>query len=518
MAPERLKPPAGPGPGPGPAGPANPGPGQAARVAGGPLAPAHPEFDLFARKPREQRVLTVAELTREVKALLEGRFPQVLVKGEVSNLKAPSSGHLYFTLKDADACVDAVLFRTEARRLRFSVQNGMSLLLRARLTLYEPQGRYQLVCDAVEPLGAGALQVAFEQLKEKLSKEGLFDKNRKRALPFLPRRIAIVTSPSGAAVHDFLRVLQRRFPNLPVLVVPVRVQGEGAAQEIARGIRRASTQPGVEVVVVARGGGSIEDLWAFNEEVVARALAACTVPTVSAIGHEVDFTIADYAADARAATPTAAAEMLARVKDELVAELAARRARLLRAWRAAAERRVAQMERARARIADPRRLIGDRRLRLDRSRQRLEDLLGSALAAHTAELRKLRERLELQHPRERLHRLRREVARLEEKLKALMARVLAARHHRFQGLAGRLDALSPLRVLARGYAVTFDERGHALTSTAQVKPGDQVRVRLHHGELTARVLDVSAPPAVRALSVASSPGLPADDPAEPDRS
>ena len=463
MAPERLKPP----------GPASP----------------HPEFDLFARKPREQRVLSVSELTREVKALLEGRFPQVLVKGEVSNLKAPSSGHLYFTLKDEGACVDAVLFRTEARRLRFSVQNGMSLLARARLTLYEPQGRYQLVCDAVEPLGAGALQVAFEQLKEKLSKEGLFDKERKRALPFLPRRIAIVTSPSGAVVHDFLRVLHRRFPNLPVLVVPVRVQGEGAAQEIARGIRRASAQPAVEVVVVARGGGSLEDLWAFNEEVVARALAACTVPTVSAVGHEVDFTSADYAAGVRAPTPTAAAELLARVKDELVADLAARRARLLRAWRAGTDKRAAQLDRARARIADPRRLIGDRRLRLDRSRQRLEDLLADALSARAAGLRKLRERLEQQHPRERLHRLHREVARLEEKLKTLLARALAARHQRFQVLAGRLDALSPLRVLSRGYAVAFDERGHALTSAAAVKAFDQVRVRLHDGELTAQVLD-----------------------------
>ncbi len=454
--------------------------------------PPGPELDLFAKRPREQRVLTVGELTREVKALLEGRFPQLLVKGEVSNLKVPSSGHLYFTLKDADACIDAVLFRTEARRLRFAVQNGMSLLARARLTLYEPQGRYQLVCDAVEPLGAGALQVAFEQLKEKLSKEGLFDKNRKRALPFLPRRIAIVTSPSGAVVHDFLRVLHRRFPNLPVLVVPVRVQGEGAAQEIARGIRRACTQPGVEVVVVARGGGSIEDLWAFNEEVVARSLAACTVPTVSAVGHEVDFTIADYAADARAPTPTAAAELLAKVKDELVADIAARRARLLRAWRAGVDKRVAQLERERARIVDPRRLIGDRRLRLDRSRQRLEDLLGTTLAARATELRKLRERLEQQHPRERLHRLHREVARLQEKLKALMARALAARHHRFQGLAGRLDALSPLRVLARGYAVAFDEGGHALTSASLVRPGDQLRVRLHDGELTAQVVDAPA--------------------------
>src|SRR6266566_1984164 len=256
------------------------------------------QFNLFGQRTGP-RVYTVSELTREIKGILEGRFPSVLVKGEVSNLKAPSSGHLYFTLKDADACLDAVLFRTEARRLRFSVQNGLSLVARGRLALYEP-------------LGAGALQIAFEQLKERLQKEGLFESARKRKLPFLPRRIAVVTSPSGAAVHDFLRVLHRRFPNLPVLIVPVRVQGEGAAQEIARGIVRAAKQPRVDVVVVARGGGSLEDLWAFNEEVVARALCGCPVPTVSAVGHEVDITIADYCADVRAPTPTAAAELIGR--------------------------------------------------------------------------------------------------------------------------------------------------------------------------------------------------------------
>ena len=486
------RPGAAPAGGPAPARPeASPAPSRPAAIPGAPRpGVAQPEFDLFAKR-REQRVFTVSELTREVKALLEGRFPQLLVKGEVSNLKVPSSGHLYFTLKDADACLDAVLFRNEARRLKFSVQNGLSLLARGRITLYEPSGRYQLVCDAVEPLGAGALQIAFEQLKERLGKEGLFAPEKKRKLPFLPRRIAIVTSPSGAAVHDFLRVLHRRFPNLPVLVVPVRVQGEGAAQEIARGIRRASAQPGVEVVVVARGGGSIEDLWAFNEEVVARALAACTVPTVSAVGHEVDFTIADYAADVRAPTPTAAGELLAREKEELVSDLAARRARLVRAFRSGAEKRRAQLDRCRARVADPRRLIGDRRLRINALEQELIDSLGAQLAARAAKLRRLRERVEQQHPRERVHRMHREVARLEEKLRALVVRALATRRHRFQGLAGTLDALSPLRVLARGYAVAFDERGHVVSSATQVQPGEGLRVRLHDGELYAQV---KAPP------------------------
>jgi exodeoxyribonuclease VII large subunit len=447
------------------------------------------QFDLFGKRTDGPRVYSVSELTREIKAIVEGRFPSVLVKGEVSNLRAPSSGHLYFTLKDADACLDAVLFRTEARRLRFSVQNGLSLVARGRLALYEPQGRYQLVCDTVEPLGAGALQIAFEQLKERLHKEGLFDAARKRKLPFLPRRIAVVTSPSGAAVHDFLRVLHRRFPNLPVLIVPARVQGDGAAQEIARGIVRAAKQPRVDVVVVARGGGSLEDLWAFNEEVVARALCGCPVPTVSAVGHEIDVTIADYCADVRAATPTAAAELIARVKDELAVDLAQRKARLGRSMRGQLERKGGLLDKLRARVADPRRLIGDRKLRLDRARQRLEDVLQDRLAAHEQLLRTLRERLQAQHPRERLHRLEREVARLEQKLKALAGRALAARRHRYEGLTARLDALSPLKVLARGYAVAFDQRGHALIQASQVQPGEQVRVRLHEGELSAQVVE-----------------------------
>src|SRR6267154_4119952 len=452
------------------------------------------QFDLFGKRAGGPRVYSVSELTREIKAIVEGRFPSVLVKGEVSNLRAPSSGHLYFTLKDADACLDAVLFRTEARRLRFSVQNGLSLVARGRLALYEPQGRYQLVCDTVEPLGAGALQIAFEQLKERLQKEGLFESTRKRKLPFLPRRIAMVTSPSGAAVHDFLRVLHRRFPNLPVLIVPARVQGEGAAQEIARGIARGASARGVDVLVVARGGGSLEDLWPFNEEVVARALARCPVPTVSAVGHEVDYTIADFAADVRAATPTAAAEILARVKEELVADLSQRRARLIRALRADADRRRAALDSRRARLADPRRLIGERRLRLDKLAQRLESREREEIDRRGQKIAALQQRLAAAHPRAVLHRLGKNVGQLEEKLKVLARRALAGRRHRFEGLAGRLDALSPLRVLARGYSVAFDSRGHALKDAAQADRGDQIRIRLHEGELQAEVTEVAAPP------------------------
>jgi exodeoxyribonuclease VII large subunit len=453
------------------------------------------QFDLFGKRGVAEgpRVYSVSELTREIKGVLEGRFPSVWVQGEVSNVSPSSAGHVYFTLKDEGATLDAVLFRTEARRLKFQVKNGMSLVARGHLDVYEPRGQYKLICDSVEVQGAGALQIAFEQLKEKLQKEGLFSQDRKRRLPFLPRRIAVVTSPSGAAVHDFLRVLHRRFPNLPVLIVPVRVQGEGAAQEIARGIVRAAKQPRVDVVVVARGGGSLEDLWAFNEEVVARALFACPVPTVSAVGHEVDVTIADWCADLRAPTPTAAAEMLAREKTELVADLAQRRARLQRALRAQVDRKKAAMDKLRARVADPRRLVSDKQLRLDRLRQRLEDRLKADLSARQSKLRKLKERLQAQHPREKLHRLHREVARLEEKLSALVRRALTSRRQRYEGTKGRLEALDPLKVLARGYSVTFDERGHVVQSAAQVVAGERLRVRLHQGELDASVLTTRKP-------------------------
>src|SRR5437870_5151903 len=317
----------------------------------------------------------------------------------------------------------------------------------------------------------------------------------RRSLPLDPgegRGVELARAVQRAPVFHAQgrRRLPRRRP-LPhrgaeaALLRPERAVAGGARP--ARGIVGAAKQPRIDVVVVARGGGSLEDLWAFNEEVVARALCGCPVPTVSAVGHETDVTIADFCADVRAPTPTAAAELIARVKDELVAELAQRKARLGRAMRAQLERKRGQADKLRARVADPRRLIGDRKLRLDRARQRLEDLVTGQLAARQQILRALRDRLQAQHPREKLHRLEREVARLQEKLGSLAARTLAARRHRYEGLTARLDALSPLKVLARGYAVAFDARGHALVQASQVQPGERVRVRLHEGELSAQV-------------------------------
>ena len=268
-----------------------------------------------------RRIYSVAELSLEIRNLLEKQFPDVWVTGEVSNLRAAGSGHLYFTLKDETAQLRAVCFRNQARYLKFKPQDGLAVIARGRLSVYEARGEYQLYVEFLEPAGLGALQLAFEQLKQKLAAEGLFDPARKKPLPMLPRVIGVVTSPTGAVIRDILRILRRRFRNINVLLYPVKVQGEGAAQEIAQGIEYFNRQAPVDVMIVARGGGSLEDLWAFNEEVVARAIAASKIPVISAVGHETDFTIADFVADLRAPTPSAAAELVVRRKQDLATEL-----------------------------------------------------------------------------------------------------------------------------------------------------------------------------------------------------
>src|SRR5512136_2779310 len=271
-------------------------------------------MDIFADK----RILTVSRLTALIRSTLEENFEHVWVEGEVSNLSTPSSGHLYFTLKDAGAQLRCVMFKGAVRNLRFRLKDGMGLILRGRITVYEQRGDYQLIAEYAEPLGIGALQLAFEQLKERLVREGLFDESRKKPLPVLPQRIGVVTSPTGAAIHDILTVVNRRFANVQILIVPVRVQGDGAAAEIAAAIDDVNRYGAVDVMIVGRGGGSLEDLWAFNEEAVARAIARSRIPVISAVGHETDYTIADFAADLRAPTPSAAAELAVKDRDELV--------------------------------------------------------------------------------------------------------------------------------------------------------------------------------------------------------
>lgn len=479
------------------------------------------------------RILTVGDLARQIRGSLEQRFAIVHVKGEISNLRQPGSGHLYFSLKDESANIRAVLFRGQARLLRFRPDNGQEVVARGRIGFYDASGDVQIVCEALEPVGMGALALAFEQMKSKLAAEGLFARERKKPLPFLPRCIGVVTSPTGAAIRDFLRVLHRRFPGMSVRIAPARVQGEGAAEEIAIGIKRLWEKGGCDVIVVTRGGGSIEDLWAFNEEIVARAIAACPIPVVSAVGHEVDFTIADFVADLRAPTPTGAAELLAPVEVELRSGLAVTRARLARAMIRLAETKRAAVHRQQARMGDPLRRIGDARIRLDGSRRRVEGLQRRQLSTERKRLAGLLERLRNAHPAVQLRSRVRELSQLQQRLSRAMARKLAVEDETLHGtirrlrsrhprerllsaagrlgqlegrlaragerrlerertrtgeLHSRLQSLSPLRVLARGYAVAFEASGVVLLSAEKAAPGDRLHLELADGALAVDVV------------------------------
>lgn len=487
-------------------------------------------FDLFAR--RAPRVFSVSDLTRDLKAHIEGRYTAVAVEGELSNVKIHSSGHCYFVLKDARASISCAIFRTQLLRLRFEPRDGQQVLVRGRLSVYEERGVYQLLADTIEPKGAGALALRFEELKKRLAAEGLFDRGLKRPLPRIPRRIGVVTSPDGAAIADFLRVLHRRWPDMPVLVAPARVQGDGAAQEICRGIARLGRVTDVDVIVVTRGGGSLEDLWAFNEEPVARAIRRSPVPIVSAVGHETDTTISDFAADLRAATPSNAAELVVPEKTRLVAEVGELKGRLSRAMRRHLEQRHLRLEALEHRLPDHRSFVGERRMALDRLLVRAERVLRERLRGGRSGLVRARESLERAHPRSRLARQREElraledrlvkamratmreartnqsltgerlrkadpgrriaaeralVGRLEERLARRMRLVAAQEKQRLGGLAARLDALSPLRVLARGYALAFDANDHVVQSARTLAAGDGIRVRFSDGSVHATV-------------------------------
>jgi exodeoxyribonuclease VII large subunit len=394
---------------------------------------------------RTPRIYSVSELTAELKALLEDTFSGVWVEGEISNFKHHTSGHMYFTLKDDRGQLRAVMFRGSNRGLQFRPEDGLAVVVFGSVTIYEPRGEYQITVEYMEPKGLGALQLAFEQLKTRLDAEGLFDSARKRPIPLLPKKIGLVTSPSGAAIRDILQIIHRRFANVQVLIFPVRVQGEGAAAEIVEGIESLNKRVDLDVLIVARGGGSIEDLWAFNEEMVARAIYASQTPVISAVGHETDFTIADFVADVRAPTPSAAAELVISRKAEL-------------------SQRVDDLFS---------RLVSHMRYQAERSGERL---------------RSLERHLRLLSP---LERVRRQRERLREGVLALqssMSHRLALWRGELRTAAARLDSLSPLAILARGYSVCRrlpDLR--ILTRAASVAEGGRVEVLLHQGGLICRV-------------------------------
>jgi exodeoxyribonuclease VII large subunit len=432
--------------------------------------------------------LSVSEVTARLKACIESRFGMVHVEGEISNCKLWSSGHVYFTLKDDFAQLRAVVFRTTARQLKFKLEDGMHVVVRGRISVYEVKGEYQMVVDAVEPHGLGALQAAFEQLKRRLQAEGLFDPARKRALPVLPRRIGVVTSLDGAAVRDILRVITRRYPSARVVVRPARVQGDGASRDLVVALKAIARVPEVDVIIVGRGGGSAEDLWAFNDETLARAIAACPVPVISAVGHEVDFTIADFVADVRAATPSNAAEIVVDRAENFLARIGRADQRLRQALARAMERGRQTTGRLTLRLRQWPVRVALRDRDVDKLGMRLSACLRAATDRQRDRFDGLRRRLERRDARQVLAALLGRVQRADDRLRHRIGARQARADGQLRQLGGRLDALSPLAVLGRGYAVCWnDARTSIIRTRTAVQPGDAVRVTLADGDIGCRV-------------------------------
>ena len=437
-----------------------------------------------------QRIFTVSEITAVIRTTLEMAYPEVLIEGEISNARVWKTGHLYFTLKDQGAQLNAVMFRSSLRSLRFKPENGQQVMARGRLSVYEPKGEYQIVCEHLEPQGLGTLQLAFQQVKERLEQEGLFHPSRKRPLPVLPRKIGVVTSLDGAAIRDILNVLCRRQPNVHVVVSSTRVQGKGAAEEIVAGLEKLTRIPGVDVVIIARGGGSIEDLWAFNEESVARAIGATSIPIVSGIGHETDFTIADFVADLRAPTPSAAAELVAVRKDELIARTQRAQDHLRNAAAGNIQQRRSALHimESRPGLAGwPTRVAGYGR-NIAELTHRLNSATQSRIGLPLREIHLLRLRLEALSLDRQIGRIRAKSVRLDTRLTNGVNIIHANLSERVRTAANRLQTLSPLAVLSRGYAVCWTENRSAIIRAATaVKPGDSVTVTLHQGEINCEV-------------------------------
>jgi exodeoxyribonuclease VII large subunit len=436
-----------------------------------------------------RRIWRVADLVGAVRTTVERSYADVWIEGEISNLRVAESGHMYFALKDGDAMLKVVMFRMQARLLRFRPDNGMQIIARGRVTIYDQRGELQLSAEFLEPLGAGALQLAFEQLKNKLAAEGLFDCERRKAIPQLPRRIGMVTSPRGAALHDMLNVLARRHENAGILIYPAQVQGEYAASEVSAGIKYFNRAKNVDVIIVARGGGSVEDLAAFNDEGLARTVAASVLPVISAVGHETDFTIMDFVADLRAPTPSAAAELVIESKHQLADKLVHLHQRLDKAMRyrlLMAKQNLNDLSQRGAfqRMQD---LISRRMRHLDETIYRMQSL-------YQRQLRDYARRLDVAAARIRHYDFRRSLVITHTKLESGTDALLRAMRMRvaeqrsmLSRLSGKLEALSPVQILERGYALVFDSSGELVKDAAQLKPNDQISARVARGSFTAKV-------------------------------
>jgi exodeoxyribonuclease VII large subunit len=447
----------------------------------------------FSFRPPQRRVWTVRDLVAAVRTHIEREYADAWVEGEISNFRAQNSGHLYFTLKDQGGQISVVVFRSSARLLRFRPADGMQVVVRGRVTIYEDRGQLQIIAEYVEPQGAGALQIAFEQLKAKLEAEGLFEASRKKTIPALPQRIGIVTSPQAAALRDILNILQRRHHSVNVLIYPAQVQGEAAASEVASGVRHFSRARSVDVIIVARGGGSAEDLAAFNDEGLARVVAASGLPVISAVGHETDFTIIDFVADLRAPTPSAAAELVIRSRQEVedqVAELDARLQRGMRYRLLMGRQRLTELAQHGA--------FGRMMDLIRRRQQKVDDLSFRLAHAQRGLLETQRRRFESLAAAVRHYDLRLVLSGIRKELDAKVASMAAAarslllhRRGRFERLTSQMEALSPVAILERGYALVFDASGKLVKDSAQVKSGEDVSARLARGKIVATVKKAS---------------------------
>lgn len=437
------------------------------------------------------RALSVSELNHQARHLLESSFMQVWVEGELSGFSRPSSGHWYFSLKDRKCQIRCAMFRGLNQRIRTIPKEGDQVRIRGKVTLYENRGDFQIIVEHIEPAGLGALQQAFEELKRKLQAEGLFEERRKKPVPTLPAHIGVVTSPTGAAIHDILTVLARRCPAIPVTLYPTTVQGQPATAEIVRAIELAQAHGVADVLIIGRGGGSLEDLWCFNEEAVARAIAACPIPTVSAVGHETDVTIADFVADLRAPTPSAAAEKVSPDQRDMLRQINDREFRLTNATRRALQRMSTKLEHLSARLRDPRRELLERAQRLDELELRLGKAMEQRLDRSQVRSTHLAQRLAMQSPRKQLTNSREALERSSSQLDKAVQRILVKLQDRLEHTAGTLNLVSPLATLGRGYAIVRDEHGNIIRNASDVAAGDRISARLANGTVTAEVKSVN---------------------------
>ncbi|MDH1053742.1 exodeoxyribonuclease VII large subunit [Aquipseudomonas alcaligenes] len=446
----------------------------------------------------DREALSVSQLNNRARLLLEDVFAQVWVEGEISNLAKPASGHLYFTLKDSQAQVRCALFRQNATRVRQALRDGLAVRVRGKVSLFEGRGDYQLILDTVEPAGDGALRLAFEALKEKLSAEGLFASERKRALPAHPQRIGIVSSPTGAVIRDIISVFRRRAPQVALTLTPTAVQGREATAQIVRALQLAD-RAGFDAIILARGGGSLEDLWCFNEEAVARAVADCVTPIVSAVGHETDVSISDFVADVRAPTPSAAAELLAPDSSDLQRRLDSLSRRLALSLRTRLSREQLRLEGLARRLRHPGERLRQQAQRLDDLDMRLRRAFAQQSTSRHERLARLDGRLHAQHPGRALALLRQRLDSLGERLPRAIELQLRQQRRQLENLAQTLHIVSPLATLGRGYSILLDERGQAVRSAAQTRPGQRLKARLGEGELDVRVEDNHLTPVTLSL-------------------